>query len=256
MTEGDRRVSDGRARAPGEVAGCGQDCLEADRLAAILLRLRLGGLISLVSVAEAEQMETSTVTSILADAAGQELAVERTGDRSGWLLTAEGRRVGEKLLQHQLDCASTPSSRPRERRRSAVLTTYELFLPLNAAVLDLCTRWQVIQQDPLVLNDHSDPDYDRVIINELAAIHERVGPVCRMLTEAHPRFARYERRLSTALENVVGGQIDWLTKPTVDSYHTIWFELHDDFLATLGLDRASEHARLQTGDTSSDVNRK
>jgi hypothetical protein len=26
----------------------------------------------------------------------------------------------------------------------------------------------------------------------------------------------------------------------VDSYHTVWFELHEDLLCTLGLERSSE----------------
>jgi len=26
----------------------------------------------------------------------------------------------------------------------------------------------------------------------------------------------------------------------MSSYHTVWFELHEDLLATLGIDRASE----------------
>ena len=30
------------------------------------------------------------------------------------------------------------------------------------------------------------------------------------------------------------GDPDWFTRPTVDSYHTVWFELHENLLATLG----------------------
>jgi hypothetical protein len=26
----------------------------------------------------------------------------------------------------------------------------------------------------------------------------------------------------------------------IDSYHTVWFELHEDLLSTLGIERASE----------------
>ncbi len=36
------------------------------------------------------------------------------------------------------------------------------------------------------------------------------------------------------------GERDWFTKPTIDSYHSVWFELHEDLLATLGLERAKE----------------
>ncbi len=234
----------GANRQPRPSAGCGAQCAEGDRLAAVLLRIRLSGLISSAAIADAGGLAESSVATVLAGAGERGLVVERTGDRPGWVLTAEGRRVGEKLLQHQLDCDADVGDVPVGGRRSMVLSAYEQFIPLNAEILDLCTRWQVLRHQPLLLNDHSDPDYDREIIRQLEAIHERVDPVCRMLGEAHPRFAPYQARLDYALDNVVRGQIAWLTKPTVDSYHTIWFELHDDFLATLGLDRAVEHARL------------
>ena len=31
-----------------------------------------------------------------------------------------------------------------------------------------------------------------------------------------------------------------MTKPMIDSYHSVWFELHEDLLATLGIERGSE----------------
>ena len=36
------------------------------------------------------------------------------------------------------------------------------------------------------------------------------------------------------------GEKDWFTKPTIDSYHTVWFELHENLLATLGIERGKE----------------
>ena len=33
---------------------------------------------------------------------------------------------------------------------------------------------------------------------------------------------------------------EWITSPTRDSIHTIWFELHEHLLATLGRDRTTE----------------
>jgi hypothetical protein len=39
---------------------------------------------------------------------------------------------------------------------------------------------------------------------------------------------------------VHGGDHDWFTMPVIDSYHTIWFELHENLLATLNLERADE----------------
>jgi hypothetical protein len=36
------------------------------------------------------------------------------------------------------------------------------------------------------------------------------------------------------------GETEWLTSPRVDSYHTVWMQLHEDLLLALGRDRASE----------------
>jgi len=47
----------------------------------------------------------------------------------------------------------------------------------------------------------------------------------------------FMQRASHAL---VAGEHTWLTRPTVDSYHTVWFELHEDLLATLGRTRSDE----------------
>jgi len=41
---------------------------------------------------------------------------------------------------------------------------------------------------------------------------------------------------------VQGGDGEWFTKPTVDSYHTVWFELHENLLATLGIERGAERS--------------
>jgi hypothetical protein len=65
-------------------------------------------------------------------------------------------------------------------------------------------------------------------------------PICEELARSLRRFANYGPRLTTALERVRSGDIDWFTKPMIASYHTIWFELHEDLLATLGIERGQE----------------
>ena len=53
------------------------------------------------------------------------------------------------------------------------------------------------------------------------------------------RFETYRRRLTAALARVRRGDREWFTSPTLDSYHTVWFELHEDLLVALGLTRRS-----------------
>src|SRR5207245_10907769 len=71
-------------------------------------------------------------------------------------------------------------------------------------------------------------------------VHEAVLPIADDLAASLPRFARYGPRLTNAVDRVRAGEVDWFTKPVLDSYHTVWFELHEDLLATLGIERGEE----------------
>ena len=53
------------------------------------------------------------------------------------------------------------------------------------------------------------------------------------------RFAGYPERYSAALDRVDRGERAWVAQPTIESCHTVWMELHEDLLATLGLERGS-----------------
>jgi hypothetical protein len=110
-------------------------------------------------------------------------------------------------------------------------------------LLEVCTDWQMRTLDGRqVLNDHRDGSYDRAVISRLRTIDGEIQPVCTSLAAGLGRFHNYGPRLSNALKKVESGEIDWFTKPIIDSYHTIWFELHEDLLSTLGIERARESA--------------
>ena len=53
------------------------------------------------------------------------------------------------------------------------------------------------------------------------------------------RFDGYAKRFAVALGSAVADP-HWIASPSVDSVHTIWFELHEHLLATLGRSRADE----------------
>jgi pyruvate, orthophosphate dikinase len=42
------------------------------------------------------------------------------------------------------------------------------------------------------------------------------------------------------VKRVEAGEGDWFAKPVMPSFHTVWFELHEDLLTTLGLERSDE----------------
>ena len=57
-----------------------------------------------------------------------------------------------------------------------------------------------------------------------------------------PRLADYGVRLGHALEAARGGDGRYVASPRVDSYHGIWFELHEDLIQLAGRTREAESA--------------
>ena len=63
---------------------------------------------------------------------------------------------------------------------------------------------------------------------------------CRSSTAAAtqlPRLSAYSAKLSAALDKIKAGDTAWLTRPLIDSYHTVWFELHEELIGAVGLTR-------------------
>jgi hypothetical protein len=89
-------------------------------------------------------------------------------------------------------------------------------------------------------NDHKDPEYDWGIFDRLSSIDDRVGPLVTSVARNVDRFGPYRERLRTARRKVDEGGHEWLTSPRIDSYHTVWMQLHEDLLLALGKERASE----------------
>ncbi|MFF0344543.1 transcriptional regulator [Kribbella sp. NPDC004875] len=147
---------------------------------------------------------------------------------SGWSLTDTGRTENERLLTTELGEGANP-----------VRQVYDDFLPLNALLQQACTDWQLRPSttDPLAPNDHSDPAWDAGVLHELAVLDRALGPITARLVAVLPRFRDYDTRFSAALKRVTAGEPAYVDRSDVDSCHRVWFELHEDLLATLGLHR-------------------
>jgi hypothetical protein len=168
----------------------------------------------------------------LAAMAASGLALKREGRLSGWTLTPDGRATHTKLIADELDAAGC---------RAAVEDGYRRFLAVNQGMLGVCTQWQLrTVGGEQVPNDHSDAAHDAAAIAALGTIDDAVQPVCADLANALGRYAGYAPRLTDARHRVEAGDRDWFTKPLIDSYHTVWFELHEDLLVTLGIERSKE----------------
>jgi hypothetical protein len=115
---------------------------------------------------------------------------------------------------------------------------YDDFERINEQVKQLITDWQTLTVGgSKVPNDHSNSDYDDKIIDKLGALHERAEPMLDRLARPLPRLGVYKRLLQSALEKAEDGDIAWVSDARCMSYHTVWFELHEDLIRILGRQR-------------------
>ncbi len=197
--------------------------------------LRLKGTAEAEVVAELIGRDVDDVRAELATLQAGDLVAYRHGRMPGFLPTPEGRSLGARLLAEELEATGS---------RGEIESAYEAFRPHNDELLRVCTAWQLRPVDGTqAVNDHADADYDAGVIARLASVHERVDPVIERLAATLARFSGHRQRLRTALDRVLAGDHDYFTKPMFPSYHSHWFELHEDLLATLGTERATEGNR-------------
>ncbi|WP_067474223.1 transcriptional regulator [Actinomadura hibisca] len=199
-----------------------------DPLLLVLHALRCGGHSGVARVAAATCMDESEAESELIDLAVAGLVTYQGGRFGAWGLTDAGRVADAERITGELDSAGA---------RPAVTAAYRAFMALNPELLDLCTAWQMRPLDGVVTaNDHTDPAYDARVLGQFTAFHRRAEIVCADLAAALPRFGRYRDRLALALERAEAGRLEYLVDD-ISAYHTVWAELHEDLLATLGIAR-------------------
>lgn len=161
----------------------------------------------------------------LLDLAVAGLVTYSPGDFGGWGLTEAGNVEITERLAAELEAAGA---------RDTITKAYNDFLVLNPELLDLCAAWQT--RGGSTPNDHTDAAYDARVLDRFIDLHGRVTAVCAELSSALPRFDRYRTRLTGALVRVKAGKLDYVTD-NMESYHVIWFQLHEDLLVTLGIPR-------------------
>jgi hypothetical protein len=171
-------------------------------------------------------MEVETVRTTLAQLVEGKRVVE-----------AQGKYVLAPAARMALDCEY---SRLYEEARanSSFREGYSEFERLNGALKQLITEWQTIDvRGQRVSNDHSDEDHDDRIIDRLGELHERAETALEKLASVLPRFSIYRDKLAAALEKAEGGDIAWVSDAKIESYHTLWFELHEDLLRLMRHER-------------------
>ena len=143
-------------------------------------------------------------------------------------ITPEGRIELNRLLDEER----------RSIDQSALVSAYHDFEVPNNELKAIVSSWQIKPDGSL--NDHADADYDHGIVERLTELHAGLGDLPGRMIAAFPRLAPYPVRLGNAITALQAGDTAYIARPTVDSYHQVWFELHEDLIGGLGRTREEE----------------
>jgi hypothetical protein len=151
-------------------------------------------------------------------------------------------KAGEKYMLQPAAQISLRSAYSRdyagERSNADLQAAYDDFERVNEQLKSLITEWQtIVVGGKSMPNDHSDAEYDSKIIDRLGDLHERAEPVLDRFSKGLPRLAVWKELLLSALEKAEDGDVAWVSDATCMSYHTAWFEMHEDLIRVLGRER-------------------
>lgn len=192
-----------------------------------LMALRVQGVASCERLAAALGCDDPIASKRGRELVGAGFASERTGRLAGFTLTPEGTKTLDEALADE-----------GMRHASELHDAYERFLQLNRRLLAIASDWQVRRHGRVEeINDHSDFAYDAKVIGRLVDLHDRARVILHRMATVCERFGAYLDRLDACVVRLEDGDRDAFTAPMAESYHTVWFELHQDLLLTLGLER-------------------
>ena len=198
---------------------------ESTNTLAFLQLARVKGLLSAEAASTALGVDLETIR-----AAFEQFRAQGWLDSTarGWRLTPAGRQVTSTLVAQE-----------RATLNAAELKAlYGEFCTANAELKATMTAWQLRADG--TTNDHGDKAYDQAVTARLSVLHANADSTIERIAQAAPRLAHYRRRLANALDMICQGEAAYVARPIIDSYHTVWFELHEDLIAINGLTRAAE----------------
>jgi len=198
----------------------------------LLHTLRIRGSINIQELVDGLGSDTAVVTGYLEDLEADALIQRQDQKIGGWILTPEGRAQGELMAAASLDASG---------ERPFVNSIYRDFLQVNEDFLSLCADWglgEITGQE--VSNCRNESCRGGEFVDRLIELDGAVQLICEDLGRRLLRFGDYGLRFTVALERVVAGELDWFDRSMMDSYYTVWFELQENLLATLGIERVGE----------------
>jgi pyruvate,orthophosphate dikinase len=195
----------------------------------VLRLIVLRGMVAAAGLVEPLDTSEAAIAAVMADLEQQAQISALPGDR--YRATPEGTARVHELYAAE----ATVRARCNDVLEGA-------FHGPNLRLKELMTAWQLKTVDgEQVPNDHDDRGYDDAILEQVHNdVHASITPILADLARTLPRLARYQRRLDSSLQRLADGDDRYLTHPLVDSYHTVWFELHEELIRLAGRDRKSE----------------
>jgi pyruvate,orthophosphate dikinase len=218
----------GPAAAPTEAAASASD--EPPTEGDVIRRLLVKGPTTVEVLADTMLCQSADLAPLLA--AGKAAGLVETV-AGAFRLTADGKLKGQDLIAADRDAWGV------ERAVEALDT----FIPFDHRMKDTVTAWQVREVDGAqAINDHTDPAYDAEVIGRLTGLHQDASAWLGDLAFELPRLGGYRARLDRALALACGGDGRYVASPRVESYHGVWFELHEDLIRLSGRKRSDEVA--------------
>ena len=144
----------------------------------------------------------------------------------GFVLSVQGRDwVIERL-----------ASEVKSVKAEAFNDCYVRFGPFNARLKQIVSTWQTVSEA-----DEREQAWSKVI-SSIEQLQDNLSPLLEEAARHVERLRPYKRRLQHAIEAIKKGDESMLASPLKESYHTIWFEYHEELIALSGRDRATEEA--------------
>jgi pyruvate,orthophosphate dikinase len=211
---------------PSTVGDPGPETTREDVIRALVIK----GFVTPELLAPAVGVSSEEATQLLDGLAADGIAAASGGLSS---LTPDGKELAAELL------AQDRETWGGEEATAAL----DGFIALDGRMKTIVTAWQMREVDgKQVLNDHTDAAYDAAVLADLAALHADATAWITPLVAGLPRLARYLARLDPAAAAAAAGDGRFIASPRVDSYHGVWFELHEDLIRLAGRSREEEVA--------------
>jgi hypothetical protein len=185
----------------------------ADDEFAVLNAVYLRKIATLEVIGEISGLRASEVTALVAAA----VAESRLEDVGGMYMLSES--ATQELLNGYRE-------RYQQLRTDAdVLAWYGRFESINRQFLQAISAWQ------------TDGGSDPARLDRLLRLVERLVKSLPAIASRIPRYQRYADRFQVASDRIDAGHFEFVTSPTADSVHNVWFEFHEDILTVIGRPR-------------------